>query len=168
MLWLHFHAIFIYHLQPRYFSFSCPADRCCLYSSLPVFGCPLASAYIKFNVVYLCFNQTVTCFDWFYVCFELMEPCFPFCGCVSSDPQSSRARKLCVTMEPALLLKGDILVGNFPYTLHHSNMSIIFTSYFHTNLATKCKYNQSRLLDPVSLSLCLHFKKTDLERHLGT
>lgn len=46
--------------------------------------------------------------------------------CLSSDPQSSRARKLCVTMEPALLLKGDILVGNFPYTLHHCNTSIIY------------------------------------------
>lgn len=33
-----------------------------------------------------------------------------FILCMSSDPQSSRARKLCVTMEPALLLKGDIMV----------------------------------------------------------
>lgn len=44
--------------------------------------------------------------------------------CVSSDPQSSRARKLCVTMEPALLLKGDILVGkkyNYNELLSYNN-----------------------------------------------
>lgn len=95
-----------------------------------MFRCPLASVYIQCDVVYLCFNLTETCFDWFYVCFELVEPSFPLCGSVSSDPQSSRARKLCVTMEPALLLKGDILVGNFPHTLHHCNTSIICLSYW--------------------------------------
>lgn len=127
-------------------SFSCPGDRCCLYSPLPVFRCPLASVYIQFDVIYLCFNQTETCFDWFYVCFELVEPSFPLCGSVSSDPQSSRARKLCVTIEPALLLKGDILVGNFPHTHtpHHCNTSMICISYWcEMLLQVKCYHRRS-------------------------
>lgn len=58
-------------------------------------------------------------------------PCV--CVCVLSDPQSSRARKLCVTMEPALLLKGDIMVRmrlSFESYQHiglHFNPSIVYT-----------------------------------------
>lgn len=75
--------------------------------------------------------------------------------CVSSDPQSSRARKLCVTMEPALLLKGDILVGNFPYTPHCCNTSII---YFHTITATNHLWLSIGIIF-LSLSACLYKKK---------
>lgn len=42
------------------------------------------------------------------------------CVCVFSDPQSSRARKLCVTIEPALLLKGDIMVRDSVLLTAHS------------------------------------------------
>uniref|UniRef100_A0A4W5PHY0 C2 tensin-type domain-containing protein n=1 Tax=Hucho hucho TaxID=62062 RepID=A0A4W5PHY0_9TELE len=43
------------------------------------------------------------------------------------DPQGSRARKLCVTLEPALLLKGDIVVSvkqnGHTVTSHHCSPS---------------------------------------------
>lgn len=70
----------------------------------------------------LLFTPILPNWDMFGLCFVCV---WSWCGCIfcsfclftlrlclSSDPQSSRARKLCMTMEPALLLKGDIMVRN--------------------------------------------------------
>ncbi|XP_038551526.1 tensin-2-like isoform X1 [Micropterus salmoides] len=48
------------------------------------------------------------------------------------DPQSSRARKLCVTMEPALLLKGDIMVKCYHRRSRASEREVVFRVQFHT------------------------------------
>ncbi|KAK2914833.1 hypothetical protein Q8A73_005427 [Channa argus] len=48
------------------------------------------------------------------------------------DPQSSRARKLCVTMEPALLLKGDIMVKCYHRRSRAAEREVIFRVQFHT------------------------------------
>ncbi|CAF96689.1 unnamed protein product, partial [Tetraodon nigroviridis] len=48
------------------------------------------------------------------------------------DPQSSRARKLCVTMEPALLLKGDILVKCYHRRSQSAEREVVFRVQFHT------------------------------------
>ncbi|KAL7407364.1 hypothetical protein ABVT39_007399 [Epinephelus coioides] len=48
------------------------------------------------------------------------------------DPQSSRARKLCVTMEPALLLKGDIMVKCFHRRSRTAEREVVFRVQFHT------------------------------------
>ncbi|XP_018533180.1 tensin-2 isoform X3 [Lates calcarifer] len=48
------------------------------------------------------------------------------------DPQSSRARKLCVTMEPALLLKGDIMVKCFHRRNQAAEREVVFRVQFHT------------------------------------
>ncbi|XP_068455135.1 tensin-2-like isoform X2 [Clinocottus analis] len=48
------------------------------------------------------------------------------------DPQSSRARKLCVTVEPALLLKGDIMVKCFHRRSLASEREVVFRVQFHT------------------------------------
>ncbi|XP_056293874.1 tensin-2-like isoform X2 [Pseudoliparis swirei] len=48
------------------------------------------------------------------------------------DPQGSRARKLCVTMQPALLLKGDILVKCFHRRSRSSEREVVFRVQFHT------------------------------------
>ncbi|KAM6980670.1 tensin-2-like [Aplochiton taeniatus] len=48
------------------------------------------------------------------------------------DPQDSRARKLCVTMEPALLLKGDILVKCYHRRPRSSEREVVFRVQFHT------------------------------------
>ncbi|XP_028262154.1 tensin-2-like isoform X2 [Parambassis ranga] len=48
------------------------------------------------------------------------------------DPQSSRARKLCVTMEPALLLKGDIMVKCFHRRSRAAEREVVFRVQFHT------------------------------------
>ncbi|XP_029990735.1 tensin-2-like isoform X2 [Sphaeramia orbicularis] len=48
------------------------------------------------------------------------------------DPQSSRARKLCVTMEPALLLKGDIMVKCFHRRTLVAEREVVFRVQFHT------------------------------------
>ncbi|KAM9362117.1 tensin-2-like [Symphorus nematophorus] len=48
------------------------------------------------------------------------------------DPQSSRARKLCVTMEPALLLKGDIMVKCYHRRSRSAEREVVFRVQFHT------------------------------------
>ncbi|XP_008276841.1 tensin-like C1 domain-containing phosphatase isoform X2 [Stegastes partitus] len=48
------------------------------------------------------------------------------------DPQSSRARKLCVTMEPALLLKGDIMVKCYHRRSRAAEREVVFRVQFHT------------------------------------
>ncbi|XP_071384977.1 tensin-2-like [Centroberyx affinis] len=48
------------------------------------------------------------------------------------DPQSSRARKLCVTMEPALLLKGDIMVKCYHRRTQAAEREVVFRVQFHT------------------------------------
>ncbi|XP_019942689.2 tensin-2-like isoform X1 [Paralichthys olivaceus] len=48
------------------------------------------------------------------------------------DPQSSRARKLCVTMEPALLLKGDIMVKCYHRRSLAAEREVVFRVQFHT------------------------------------
>ncbi|XP_005731400.1 tensin-2 isoform X2 [Pundamilia nyererei] len=48
------------------------------------------------------------------------------------DPQSSRARKLCVTMEPALLLKGDIMVKCYHWRRRATEREVVFRVQFHT------------------------------------
>ncbi|XP_032369760.1 tensin-2 isoform X2 [Etheostoma spectabile] len=48
------------------------------------------------------------------------------------DPQSSRARKLCVTMEPALLLKGDIMVKCYHRRCRAPEREVVFRLQFHT------------------------------------
>ncbi|KAM4613258.1 tensin-2-like isoform 2-T2 [Polymixia lowei] len=48
------------------------------------------------------------------------------------DPQSSRARKLCVTMEPALLLKGDIMVKCYHRRSRGAEREVVFRVQFHT------------------------------------
>ncbi|KAM4587575.1 tensin-2-like isoform 2-T2 [Odontesthes bonariensis] len=48
------------------------------------------------------------------------------------DPQSSRARKLCVTMEPALLLKGDIMVKCYHRRSRATEREVVFRVQFHT------------------------------------
>ncbi|KAM3878198.1 tensin-2-like [Diretmus argenteus] len=48
------------------------------------------------------------------------------------DPQSSRARKLCVTMEPALLLKGDIMVKCYHRRTRAAEREVVFRVQFHT------------------------------------
>ncbi|XP_036839972.1 tensin-2 [Oncorhynchus mykiss] len=48
------------------------------------------------------------------------------------DPQGSRARKLCVTLEPALLLKGDIMVKCYHRRPRGSEREVVFRLQFHT------------------------------------
>ncbi|KAM4740177.1 LOW QUALITY PROTEIN: tensin-2-like [Anableps anableps] len=48
------------------------------------------------------------------------------------DPQSSRARKLCVTMEPPLLLKGDIMVKCYHRRSRAAEREVVFRVQFHT------------------------------------
>ncbi|XP_070966519.1 tensin-2-like isoform X2 [Oncorhynchus clarkii lewisi] len=48
------------------------------------------------------------------------------------DPQGSRARKLCVTLEPALLLKGDIVVKCYHRRPRGSEREAVFRLQFHT------------------------------------
>ncbi|KAM7422207.1 hypothetical protein PAMA_010331 [Pampus argenteus] len=48
------------------------------------------------------------------------------------DPQTSRARKLCVTMEPALLLKGDIMVKCYHRRSRAAEREVVFRVQFHT------------------------------------
>ncbi|XP_067086877.1 tensin-2-like isoform X3 [Osmerus mordax] len=48
------------------------------------------------------------------------------------DPQSSRARKLCVTIEPALLLKGDIMVKCYHRRSRGPEREVVFRLQFHT------------------------------------
>eukprot|EP00063_Salmo_salar_P048627 XP_014023462.1 PREDICTED: tensin-2-like isoform X3 [Salmo salar] len=48
------------------------------------------------------------------------------------DPQGSRARKLYVTLEPALLLKGDIMVKCYHRRLRGSEREVVFRLQFHT------------------------------------
>ncbi|XP_071015437.1 tensin-2-like [Oncorhynchus clarkii lewisi] len=48
------------------------------------------------------------------------------------DPQGSRARKLCVTLEPALLLKGDIMVKCYHRRPSGSEREAVFRLQFHT------------------------------------
>lgn len=81
-----------------------------------MFRCRQVCAYTAVTVVYPYFTRLRHVWTVLCVCLELVWPYFFFLFtlhlCLSSDPQSSRARKLCVTMEPALLLKGDIMVRN--------------------------------------------------------
>nr|XP_015814962.2 tensin-2 [Nothobranchius furzeri] len=48
------------------------------------------------------------------------------------DPQSSRARKLSVTMEPALQLKGDIMVKCYHRSSRAAEREVVFRAQFHT------------------------------------
>ncbi|XP_010893263.4 tensin-2 isoform X2 [Esox lucius] len=48
------------------------------------------------------------------------------------NPQGSRARKLCVTLEPALMLKGDIMVKCYHRCPHGSEREAVFRLQFHT------------------------------------
>uniref|UniRef100_A0A3P9J2H2 Tensin-2 n=1 Tax=Oryzias latipes TaxID=8090 RepID=A0A3P9J2H2_ORYLA len=48
------------------------------------------------------------------------------------DPQGSRARKVCVTMEPALLLKGDIMVKCYHRRSRAAEREVVFRVQFHT------------------------------------
>ncbi|XP_037106884.1 tensin-2-like isoform X2 [Syngnathus acus] len=48
------------------------------------------------------------------------------------NPQTSRSRKLCVTMEPALLLKGDILVKCYHRRSQAAEREVVFRIQFHT------------------------------------
>nr|XP_046195603.1 tensin-2-like isoform X2 [Oncorhynchus gorbuscha] len=48
------------------------------------------------------------------------------------DPQGSRARKLCVTLESALLLKGDIMVKCYHRRPRGSEREAVFRLQFHT------------------------------------
>ncbi|XP_054640552.1 tensin-2-like isoform X3 [Dunckerocampus dactyliophorus] len=48
------------------------------------------------------------------------------------NPQSSRSRKLCVTMEPALLLKGDIMVKCYHRRSQAAEREVVFRIQFHT------------------------------------
>ncbi|KAK6320957.1 hypothetical protein J4Q44_G00079330 [Coregonus suidteri] len=48
------------------------------------------------------------------------------------DPQGSRARKLCVMLEPALLLKGDIMVKCYHRRPRGSEREAVFRLQFHT------------------------------------
>ncbi|XP_061583712.1 tensin-2-like isoform X2 [Cololabis saira] len=48
------------------------------------------------------------------------------------DPQSSRERKLCVTLEPALLLKGDIMVKCYHRRSRAAEREVVFRVQFHT------------------------------------
>ncbi|XP_059925339.1 tensin-2-like isoform X2 [Gadus macrocephalus] len=48
------------------------------------------------------------------------------------DPHNSRARKLCVTMEPALLLKGDIMVKCYHRRPRSAQREVVFRVQFHT------------------------------------
>lgn len=88
-----------------------------------MFRCRLVCAYVEVNIVYHCFTQVRHVLTGFMYVFGLVWLFVLFFHslyvCVSSDPQSSRARKLCVTMEPALLLKGDIMVRNNLITVWH-------------------------------------------------
>lgn len=86
---------------------SSPLDRCCPHRPVSVFRWRLLCVYVQVHIVHQCYTRLRRVYDWIYVWFSLNV-----CVCVFSDPQSSRARKLCVTMEPALLLKGDIMVRN--------------------------------------------------------
>lgn len=78
----------------------------------PVFRSRQVCAYTPVTAVYSYFTRLRHVWIVLCVCLELVWPYFLFPLCLSSDPQSSRARKLCMTMEPALLLKGDIMVRN--------------------------------------------------------
>lgn len=85
---------------------------------VPVFRCRQFCAYAPVSVVYAYFTQRRHVWSMLCVCLELvwlyflLPLFFTLHLCLSSDPHSSRARKLCMTMEPALLLKGDIMVRN--------------------------------------------------------
>ncbi|XP_056128814.1 tensin-2-like [Lampris incognitus] len=48
------------------------------------------------------------------------------------DPQSSRARKLCITMEPTLPLKGDIMVKCYHRRSKAAEREVVFRVQFHT------------------------------------
>ncbi|XP_057700886.1 tensin-2-like isoform X2 [Corythoichthys intestinalis] len=48
------------------------------------------------------------------------------------DTQTSRSRKLCVTMEPALLLKGDIMVKCYHRRSQAAEREVVFRIQFHT------------------------------------
>ncbi|XP_053724656.1 tensin-2-like isoform X1 [Synchiropus splendidus] len=48
------------------------------------------------------------------------------------DPQASRTRKLCVTLEPALLLKGDIMVKCYHRRSQAAEREVVFRVQFHT------------------------------------
>ncbi|XP_051931906.1 tensin-2-like isoform X2 [Hippocampus zosterae] len=48
------------------------------------------------------------------------------------NPQTSRSRKLCVTMEPALLLKGDIMVKCYHRRSQAAEREVVFRIQFHT------------------------------------
>ncbi|XP_061642147.1 tensin-2-like isoform X4 [Phyllopteryx taeniolatus] len=48
------------------------------------------------------------------------------------DPQTSRSRKLCVMMEPALLLKGDIMVKCYHRRSQAAEREVVFRIQFHT------------------------------------
>uniref|UniRef100_A0A3Q2Y5N6 Tensin 2b n=1 Tax=Hippocampus comes TaxID=109280 RepID=A0A3Q2Y5N6_HIPCM len=54
-----------------------------------------------------------------------------YTSCVS-NPQTSRSRKLCVTMEPALLLKGDIMVKCYHRRSQAAEREVVFRIQFHT------------------------------------
>ncbi|XP_061688105.1 tensin-2-like [Syngnathoides biaculeatus] len=48
------------------------------------------------------------------------------------DPQTSRSRKLCVMMQPALLLKGDIMVKCYHRRSQAAEREVVFRIQFHT------------------------------------
>lgn len=102
-----------------------------------MFRCRLVCAYVEVNIVYHCFTQVRHVLTGFMYVFGLVWLFVLFFHslyvCVSSDPQSSRARKLCVTMEPALLLKGDIMVRNNLITVWHL-LRFFFISTCSTSL----------------------------------
>ncbi|MFT7801144.1 tensin-2-like [Arapaima gigas] len=48
------------------------------------------------------------------------------------NPQGSRTRRLCVSIEPALLLKGDIMVKCYHWRAHGAERDTVFRLQFHT------------------------------------
>ena len=92
--------------------------RLCLYVGLFVYRYVASLGLLEAKLCLRPLYYVETCFDWLYVRFDGVYMCFGVCVCVwRSDPQSSRARKLCVTIEPALLLKGDIMVREPTWSL---------------------------------------------------
>lgn len=128
-----------------------------------MFRCRLVCAYVEVNIVYHCFTQVRHVLTGFMYVFGLVWLFVLFFHslyvCVSSDPQSSRARKLCVTMEPALLLKGDIMVRNNLITVWHL---LRFFFYIYMQYITAMTKIPQLFLFPKFCSQTLRFPPSKL------
>uniref|UniRef100_A0A3P8S415 Tensin 2b n=1 Tax=Amphiprion percula TaxID=161767 RepID=A0A3P8S415_AMPPE len=63
---------------------------------------------------------------------QILIPSLPNFQAGGGQFYSSRARKLCVTMEPALLLKGDIMVKCYHRRSRAAEREVVFRVQFHT------------------------------------